>query len=294
MKNQKKIDRNNYIFNLRRIVERIHIKKFIIAYIIIFSVLCLGYTVHATGTDADVLSNEETENLTNIEHDVPFNLGITVDTSNDQGNLAGTLQMLLVITVISIAPSIVVMMTSFTRIIIVFHFLRTALGTQSAPPNNVLIGLALFLTLFIMTPTMDRIKTEGLDPLANGELTQEEGLNACMEPLRDFMFDNVEAKDVNFFLDMAKVDDVEEITDVPNAVLIPAFMMGELRKSFIIGFMIYIPFIIIDMVVASTLMAMGMMMLPPTTISMPFKILLFVMADGWNLVIGELVKSFNY
>ncbi|MBQ8085532.1 MAG: flagellar type III secretion system pore protein FliP [Lachnospiraceae bacterium] len=294
MKNQKKIDRNNYIFNLRRIVERIHIKKFIIAYIIIFSVLCLGYTVHATGTDADVLSNEETENLTNIEHDVPFNLGITVDTSNDQGNLAGTLQMLLVITVISIAPSIVVMMTSFTRIIIVFHFLRTALGTQSAPPNNVLIGLALFLTLFIMTPTMDRIKTEGLDPLANGELTQEEGLKACMEPLRDFMFDNVEAKDVNFFLDMAKVDDVEEITDVPNAVLIPAFMMGELRKSFIIGFMIYIPFIIIDMVVASTLMAMGMMMLPPTTISMPFKILLFVMADGWNLVIGELVKSFNY
>ena len=294
MKNQKKIDRNNYIFNLRRIVERIHIKKFIIAYIIIFSVLCLGYTVHATGTDADVLSNEETENLTNIEHDVPFNLGITVDTSNDQGNLAGTLQMLLVITVISIAPSIVVMMTSFTRIIIVFHFLRTALGTQSAPPNNVLIGLALFLTLFIMTPTMDRIKTEGLDPLANGELTQEEGLKACMEPLRDFMFDNVEAKDVNFFLDMAKVDDVEEITDVPNAVLIPAFMMGELRKSFIIGFMIYIPFIIIDMVVASTLMAMGMMMLPPTTISMQFKILLFVMADGWNLVIGELVKSFNY
>lgn len=294
MKNQKKIDRNNYIFDLRRIVERIHIKKFIIAYIIIFSVLCLGYTVHATGTDADVLSNEETENLTNIEHDVPFNLGITVDTSNDQGNLAGTLQMLLVITVISIAPSIVVMMTSFTRIIIVFHFLRTALGTQSAPPNNVLIGLALFLTLFIMTPTMDRIKTEGLDPLANGELTQEEGLNACMAPLRDFMFDNVEAKDVNFFLDMAKVDDVEEITDVPNAVLIPAFMMGELRKSFIIGFMIYIPFIIIDMVVASTLMAMGMMMLPPTTISMPFKILLFVMADGWNLVIGELVKSFNY
>lgn len=294
MKKQKKIDRNNLKFNLCRIVERIHIKKFIIAYIIIFSVLCMGYTVHATGTDADVLSNEETENLTNIEHDVPFTLGVTVDTSNDQGNLAGTLQMLLVISVISIAPSIVVMMTSFTRIIIVFHFLRTALGTQSSPPNNVLIGLALFLTLFIMTPTMNRIKTEGLDPLSKGELTQEEGLKACMEPLRDFMFDNVDAKDVNFFLDMAKIDEVEEIHDVPSSVLIPAFMMGELRKAFIIGFMIYIPFIIIDMVVASTLMAMGMMMLPPTTISMPFKILLFVMADGWNLIIGELVKSFNY
>ena len=294
MKDQKKIDRNNSKLKLHKFVKHIHIKKFLIAYFVIFSVLCLGYRVHATGTDADVLSNEETENLTNIEHDVPFNLGITVDTSNDQGNLAGTLQMLLVITVISIAPSIVVMMTSFTRIIIVFHFLRTALGTQSAPPNNVLIGLALFLTLFIMSPTIDRIRTEGIEPLSRGELTQEEGLNACMEPLRDFMFDNVEAKDVNFFLDMAKVDDVEEIHDVPNSVLIPAFMMGELRKSFIIGFMIYIPFIIIDMVVASTLMSMGMMMLPPTTISMPFKILLFVMADGWNLVIGELVKSFNY
>ena len=279
---------------LHQIVEHIHIKKFIIAYLIIFLVLCVGYQVHATGTDADVISNEDAENLTNIEKDLPYHLGITVDTTNDEGTLAGTLQMLLVITVISIAPSIVVMMTSFTRIIIVFHFLRTALGTQSAPPNNVLIGLALFLTLFIMSPTMERIKTEGLDPLSKGEISQEEGLDACMEPLRDFMFNNVEAKDVNFFLELAKIDDATELSEVPSSVLIPAFMMGELRKSFIIGFLIYIPFIIIDMVVASTLMAMGMMMLPPTTISMPFKILLFVMADGWNLVIGELVKSFNY
>ncbi|MBE5923695.1 MAG: flagellar type III secretion system pore protein FliP [Lachnospiraceae bacterium] len=287
-------DRIKISNKLCRIVKHIHFKKFIIAYLIVFSVLLIGYNVHATGTDADVLSNEEAENLTNLENDVPFNLGITVDTRNDEGTLAGTLQMLLVITVISIAPSIVVMMTSFTRIIIVFHFLRTALGTQSAPPNNVLIGLALFLTLFIMTPTMERIKTEGLEPLQRGEITQDEGLKACMEPLRDFMLNNVDAKDVNFFLEMSRLEDVSEIADVPNSVLIPAFMMGELRKSFIIGFMIYIPFIIIDMVVASTLMAMGMMMLPPTTISMPFKILLFVMADGWNLVIGELVKSFNY
>ncbi len=294
---QKKIKLKDGIIannKLRCIIEHIHIKKFIIAYFIIFSVLCMGYQVHATGTDADVLSNEEAENLTNIEEDLPYHLGITVDTTNDEGTLAGTLQMLLVITVISIAPSIVVMMTSFTRIIIVFHFLRTALGTQSSPPNNVLIGLALFLTLFIMTPTMERIKTEGLDPLSKGEITQEEGLKACMEPLRDFMFNNVEAKDINFFLELSRVDDATEISDVPSSVLIPAFMMGELRKAFIIGFLIYIPFIIIDMVVASTLMAMGMMMLPPTTISMPFKILLFVMADGWNLVIGELVKSFNY
>ncbi|MGN0155204.1 MAG: flagellar type III secretion system pore protein FliP [Lachnospiraceae bacterium] len=278
---------------IRRIIEKIHFKKFIIAYLIVFSVLCVGYRVQAT-ENTDIMGNEEAEEVTNLENDVPFTLGITVDTNNDEGTLAGTLQMLLVITVISLAPSIVIMMTSFTRIIVVFHFLRTALGTQSAPPNNVLIGLALFLTLFIMTPTMNRIKTEGIDPMSKGELTQEEGLKACMEPLRDFMFNNVETKDINFFLEMAKIDDVEELSDVPNSVLIPAFMMGELRKSFIIGFLIYIPFIIIDMVVASTLMAMGMMMLPPTTISMPFKILLFIMADGWNLVIGELVKSFNY
>lgn len=273
------------------ILEHIHVKKFIVAYLIVFAVLCVGYHVQATGTTDNVTSEEA---VTNLEEDVPFSLGVTVDTNNDEGTFAGTLQMLLVITVISLAPSIVIMMTSFTRIIVVFHFLRTALGTQSTPPNNVLIGLALFLTLFIMSPTLERINEEGIQPLANGEITQDEGIEACMEPLRDFMFNNVEKKDINFFLDLAKIDSVEELSDIPNSVLIPAFIMGELRKSFIIGFLIYIPFIIIDMVVASTLMAMGMMMLPPTTISMPFKILLFIMADGWNLVIGEVVKSFNY
>lgn len=276
-----------------RIKKHFHLKKFLIAYFIIFSVLCVGYQVKATGTDN--LTNSDREAITDLENDVPFTLGVTVDTNNDEGTLAGTLQMLLVITVISLAPSIVVMMTSFTRIIVVLHFLRTALGTQSAPPNNVLVGLALFLTFFIMTPTLNRINEEAIQPLTKGEITQEEGLKACMEPLRDFMFSNMEdTKDINFFLDMARIDDVQELTDVPNSVLIPAFIMSELRKSFIIGFLIYIPFIIIDMVVASTLMAMGMMMLPPTTISMPFKILLFVMADGWNLVIGQVVKSFRY
>lgn len=279
------------------------LKKFIIAYFIIFVSLCIGYRVHATGatdnitggTVNDNVMDDNRENVTDLENDVPFSLGVTVDTSNDEGTLAGTLQMLLVITVISLAPSIVVMMTSFTRIIVVFHFLRTALGTQSTPPNNVLVGLALFLTFFIMTPTLNRINEEAIQPLSKGEITQEEGLKACMEPLRDFMFSNIEdTKDINFFLDMAHIDDVQELEDVPNSVLIPAFIMSELRKAFIIGFLIYIPFIIIDMVVASTLMAMGMMMLPPTTISMPFKILLFVMADGWNLVIGQVVQSFHY
>ncbi|MBQ9983198.1 MAG: flagellar type III secretion system pore protein FliP [Lachnospiraceae bacterium] len=253
----------------------------------------MGVYSHATG-NVDGTENDAESVIDNLEQDVPHTIGITVDTTNEEGTLAGTLQMLLVITVISLAPSIVVMMTSFTRIIVVFHFLRTALGTQSTPPNNVLIGLALFLTLFIMSPTLERINEEGIQPLSRGEITQEEGLEACMEPLRDFMFANVETQDINFFLELARLETVSEIDDIPNSVLIPAFMLGELRKSFIIGFLIYIPFIIIDMVVASTLMAMGMMMLPPTTISMPFKILLFVMANGWNLVIGELIKSFNY
>ena len=258
-----------------RIRKRIHIRKFIITYLIIFTVLCIGYRVEAIGTIDDTVDDQR-EDITNLENDVPFSFGVTVNTDNDEGTLAGTLQMFLVITVISLAPSIVVMMTSFTRIIVVFHFLRTALGTQSTPPNNVLIGLALFLTLFIMTPTLNRINEEGIKPLSNGEITQEEGLEACMAPLRDFMFNNVETEDVNFFLDLARIDRVEELQDIPTSVLVPSFMLGELRKSFIIGFMIYIPFIIIDMVVASTLMSMGMMMLPPTTISMPFKILLFV------------------
>ena len=273
--------------------RKIHLKKFLISYLIIFTVLSLCFHVHATGNLDNTVDNQRDE-MTNLENDVPFSFGVTVNTDNNEGTLAGTLQMLLVITVISIAPSIIVMMTSFTRIIVVFHFLRTAMGTQSAPPNNVLIGLALFLTLFIMTPTLNRINEEGIQPLSKGEITQEEGLKACMEPLRDFMFNNVETKDVNFFLELAGIEQVDELVDIPNSVLIPSFMMGELRKSFIIGFLIYVPFIIIDMVVASTLMSMGMMMLPPTTISMPFKILLFIMADGWNLVIGEVVKSFKF
>ena len=215
-----------------------------------------------------------------------------MDTRSDEGTLSGTLQMLLVITVISLAPSILVMMTSFTRIIVVLHFVRTALGLTSTPPNNVLIGLSLFLTVFIMSPVFTKINTDALQPLAEGELTQEEALDAAMDPLRNFMINQTREQDVQLFLDIANIDSVNDWDDVPTTVIIPAFIISELRAAFIIGFLIYIPFIIIDMVVASTLMSMGMMMLPPTTISMPFKILLFIMADGWNLIIGQLVQSF--
>jgi len=183
-------------------------------------------------------------------------------------------------------------MTSFTRIIIVMHFTRTAIGTQTAPPNQVLMGLTLFLTFFIMQPAINEINTQAVKPFEAGEITQTEFRERAMEPLRQFMYGQTQKKDVQLFLDIAKLDPVDDLDDIPNYVLVPSFVISELRTAFIIGFLIYIPFIVIDMVVASTLMSMGMMMLPPTTISMPFKILLFVLADGWNLVIGSLVKTF--
>jgi len=178
---------------------------------------------------------------------------------------------------------------------VVLHFLRSALGTQTTPPNQVLIGLALFLTLFIMSPVMAQINTDCIQPYEAGEMTQEEALNAGLKPIRTFMFKQTNRKDIKLFMQIESQKDdvtVEKVDDIKTAVLIPAFMISELRTAFIIGFLIYLPFIIIDMVVASTLMSMGMMMLPPTTISMPFKILLFVLADGWNLVIGQVVKTF--
>ena len=185
--------------------------------------------------------------------------------------------------------------TSFTRIIVVLHFVRSALGTQTSPPNQVLIGIALFLTLFIMAPVMTQINKDCIQPYDKGKLTQEEALNAGLKPIRKFMFEQTNRKDIRLFMEIEKQSNdvsIEKEDEIPTLVLIPAFMISELRIAFIIGFLIYLPFIVIDMVVASTLMSMGMMMLPPTTISMPFKILLFVLADGWNLVIGQLVKTF--
>ena len=199
---------------------------------------------------------------------------------------------MITLTAIALAPIMLITLTSFTRIIIVLHFTRTALNTQTSPPNQVMIALALFLTFFIMNPILTQINDEAIKPFDAGEITQEEALERGMEPLREFMYGQTQAKDVRMFLEIAKVSGVEGLDDIPNSVLIPSFLISELRTAFIIGFLIYIPFIVIDMVVASTLMSMGMMMLPPTTISMPFKILLFILADGWNLVIGNLVKTF--
>jgi flagellar biosynthetic protein FliP len=253
----------------------------------------------ATGTDTNTAANTNTGNGTDDDtSDVGVNgnigpLQFNLDTGNNNGGLSSTLQIMMVITLISLAPSILIMVTSFTRIVIVLHFVRSALGTQSTPPNQILIGLALFLTFFIMSPVFTQINDNAIQPLNRGEITQEEALTAGMAPLREFMLNQVKPKDLKLFMDIAGIGTVESYDDIPTTVIIPAFIISELRIAFIIGFLIYIPFIIIDMVVASTLMSMGMMMLPPTTISMPFKILLFIMADGWGLIIGELVKSFH-
>ena len=217
--------------------------------------------------------------------------GLNIYYNNDSGSLSTPIRMFLVLTVLSLAPSILIMLTSFTRIIIVLHFVRTAIGTQTAPPNQVLVGLALFLTLFIMWPTFSQINEKAIKPLDEGTITQQEAIQAAEEPFREFMYGQTQTKDLKLFVDMSG-ETYDDYDDFPFTTLVPDFILSELRTAFILGFLIYIPFIVIDMVVSSVLMSMGMMMLPPTTISLPFKVLLFILADGWDLVIGNLVKTF--
>ncbi|MCI8875184.1 MAG: flagellar type III secretion system pore protein FliP [Lachnospiraceae bacterium] len=217
--------------------------------------------------------------------------GLTFIYNNEEGTLSGSIRILLVLTVIALAPSILMMLTSFTRIIIVLHFLRAAIGTQTAPPNQVLIGLALFLTFFIMQPVFTDINENAIQPFEAGTITQEEAIEIGGRPLREFMFELTQTKDMDMFIEISG-NTYETYQEVPFTILIPSFIISELRSAFIIGFLIYVPFIVIDMVVASVLMSMGMMMLPPTTISLPFKILLFILADGWNLVIKSVVETF--
>ena len=273
------------------------LRKFLVLFLIplAFVVIFSGTgAVHATTVTPDTGAEEgQVDSVTSDNNDATT-LGLSLSTNSDETSLSGTLQILLIITVISLAPSILVMVTSFTRIIIVLHFVRTAIGTQSSPPNNVLIGLSLFLTLFIMSPVIAQIKTEAYDPLVAEEITQQEALERGIQPLREFMLRQTRQDDLRLFMDIAKIEPVESVDELSITIIIPAFIISELRAAFIIGFLIYVPFIVIDMVVSSVLMSMGMMMLPPTTISMPFKILLFILADGWNLVIGQLVNSFNF
>ena len=218
---------------------------------------------------------------------------LTITYNNGNGELSGSLRIFLTLTMIALAPLLIIMLTSFTRIIIVLHFTRSALNTNTAPPNQVMIGLALILTFFIMNPVFTEAYNEAIVPFDKGEITQQEAIDTGLKPFRQFMYGQTQTKDVRMFSDIIEYEWDGELESIPNYILVPSFIVSELRSAFMIGFVIYIPFIVIDMIVASTLMSMGMMMLPPTTISMPFKILLFVLADGWSLIIGSLVKSFK-
>ena len=218
---------------------------------------------------------------------------LSLDLGDGGGSVTGRIfQLMLLVTVLSVAPGILVMVTSFTRIVVVLAFLRTALGLQTTPPNTVLVSLALFLTLFVMAPVFEESYEAGIKPLLAEEIEEMEALERAAAPVHAFMRAHVRAKDVALFMDLAQVGEVEEPAALPYRVLIPAFMISELRRAFEIGFLVYLPFLIIDMVVASILMSMGMMMLPPVMISLPFKLIFFVLVDGWYLVVGSLVESY--
>jgi len=220
-------------------------------------------------------------------------LNIGVGASTKPSELAVTIQIFLLLTVLSLAPGLLIMTTSFTRIVVVLSFLRTALGTQQAPSNQIILALAMFLTFFIMTPVWQQINKEAYQPWKAQQINQEVAIDRAVKPVRKFMLSQTREKDLALFVTLSKLPRPKNADDIPTVTIIPAFMISELRTAFQIGFLIYIPFIVVDMVVASVLMSMGMMMLPPVMISLPFKILLFVLVDGWGLVIESLVKSFG-
>lgn len=258
---------------------RRHLKRFLLSLgIVVLLVVCLSVTAYAASVTVDLGSGDGTE--------ASF----------------GVLEALLLVTLLALAPSLLMMMTSFTRIIIVLSFLRNALGTQQSPPNQVLVGLALFLTLFIMWPTFDTINQTAYQPYRAGELTMEEALSTAETPIKEFMIRQVYSNDLNLFLTIANQRTGREVMmpatqegllELDMQIVVPAFITSELKRAFTMGFLIYIPFLIIDMVVSSTLMSMGMVMLPPSMISLPFKIMMFVLVDGWGLTISTLVTGFH-
>lgn len=220
-----------------------------------------------------------------------LNLGFK--TTQSPNEVVSAVKIILVMTVLTLAPAILIMMTSFTRLIIVFSFLRQAMGVQQMPPNQVLVGLALFLTFFIMGPAFTEMNQKGVQPYLAGTISQDQALEATLGPLRKFMIKQTRPSDLSLFVRMAKMPKPKTLADVPTLVLIPSFIVSELKTAFQIGFIIFLPFLVIDMVAASVLMAMGMMMLPPVVISLPIKIMLFVLIDGWTLLVGSMVNSFG-
>jgi flagellar biosynthetic protein FliP len=222
-----------------------------------------------------------------------FAQDISINFGQGGGLTERVIQLIALVTVLSLAPSILVMVTSFTRIVVVLSLLRTALGTATAPPNTVIISLALFLTAFVMGPAFQRAYDQGLRPLAAGEINAEQAFERSSEPFRAFMLKNVREKDLSLFMDLSREPRPEQSENISLRILTPAFMISELKRAFEIGFLLFLPFLIIDLVVASVLMSMGMMMLPPVVVSLPFKLIFFVLVDGWNLVAGSLVQSYS-
>jgi len=225
---------------------------------------------------------------------IPFpKIGIDIGTSDSPQDVSVTLQILLLMTILALAPSLLIMTTSYLRLIIAFSFLKSALGTQQMPPGQLLAGIALFITFFIMAPTWNKVNDEALKPMMDGKITLEEAYDKGVEPIREFMFRNVRDEDIALFVGLSDLERPENREELPTYVLVPAFALSELRAGFIIGFFLFIPFVMVDMIIASILLSMGMLMLPPMLISLPFKILLFVLVDGWNLIVGSLVRSFS-
>ncbi len=222
----------------------------------------------------------------------PAFIRIDMDQTQKPGKMAVVLQIFLLMTILSLAPAILVMLTSFTRCVIVLSLLRRALGTMQMPPNQVIVGLALFLTFFIMTPVWNQINQRALQPYLKKKINHQQALQNAVSPLRDFMFKQTRKKDLALFVDIARLKRPHNVTEIPTTVLIPSFIISEVKTAFQIGLLLYVPFLIIDMVVASVLLSMGMMMLPPIMVSLPFKLMLFVLADGWYLLVGSLVKGF--
>lgn len=220
-------------------------------------------------------------------------IGIDIKTSDKPEDVSVTLQILFLMTVLSLAPSLLIMTTSYLRTIIVFHFLKNALGTQQMPPGQLLAGIALFITFFVMAPTWNKVYDEAIQPLMDGKIKMQQAYDKGIEPIRQFMFKSTREEDIELFAGLAKLSRPKSRADLPTYILIPAFILSELRIGFIMGFFLFIPFIMVDMIVSSILLSMGMMMIPPMMVSLPFKILLFILVDGWNLVVGSLVRSFG-
>lgn len=218
---------------------------------------------------------------------------VQIGTSQDAKDVSVSLQILLLMTILALAPSIMIMTTAYLRIIIVFHFLKSALGTQQMPPGQLLAGVALFVTFFVMAPTWNKVNQDALKPLMDGKITVEAAYDQGIGPIREFMFRHVRDEDLELFISLADMGRPATRTELPTYIVVPAFVLSELRTGFIIGFFLFIPFLMVDMIVSSILMSMGMMMLPPMLISLPFKILLFILVDGWNLIVGSVVRSFS-